>query len=127
MSQEEKFAPVIDNYHGTEVEDRFRWLENPEDEAVQQWVDEQNIQTESFLEKVEQRGQIKEKLTALWNYEKFTVPQKEGTAFYIHKNDGLQNQARSEEHTSELQSRFDLVCRLLLEKKKTDKHTLRMQ
>ena len=93
MSQEEKFAPVIDNYHGTEVEDRFRWLENPEDEAVQQWVDEQNIQTESFLEKVEQRGQIKEKLTALWNYEKFTVPQKEGTAFYIHKNDGLQNQA----------------------------------
>src|SRR5699024_11411274 len=30
---------------------------------------------------------------------------------------------RSEEHTSELQSRFDLVCRLLLEKKKT--HTLK--
>src|SRR5699024_12633352 len=28
---------------------------------------------------------------------------------------------RSEEHTSELQSRFDLVCRLLLEKKKTNK------
>src|SRR5207249_8407476 len=28
------------------------------------------------------------------------------------------HQARSEEHTSELQSRFDLVCRLLLEKKK---------
>src|SRR5699024_12729867 len=27
---------------------------------------------------------------------------------------------RSEEHTSELQSRFDLVCRLLLEKKKHD-------
>src|SRR6266704_6973535 len=31
--------------------------------------------------------------------------------------------ARSEEHTSELQSRFDLVCRLLLEKKK---RTLRL-
>src|SRR5699024_12840495 len=30
---------------------------------------------------------------------------------------------RSEEHTSELQSRFDLVCRLLLEKKKYDGHT----
>src|SRR5699024_11533182 len=28
------------------------------------------------------------------------------------------DQSRSEEHTSELQSRFDLVCRLLLEKKK---------
>src|SRR5690349_23385763 len=30
---------------------------------------------------------------------------------------------RSEEHTSELQSRRDLVCRLLLEKKKTKKET----
>src|SRR5438067_7075470 len=30
---------------------------------------------------------------------------------------------RSEEHTSELQSRFDLVCRLLLEKKKKQKLT----
>src|SRR5437868_9648881 len=30
---------------------------------------------------------------------------------------------RSEEHTSELQSRFELVCRLLLEKKKTNKLT----
>src|SRR5207249_11615679 len=29
---------------------------------------------------------------------------------------------RSEEHTSELQSRFDLVCRLLLEKKKKKKN-----
>src|SRR5690349_24199418 len=31
--------------------------------------------------------------------------------------------ARSEEHTSELQSRRDLVCRLLLEKKKKKKHS----
>src|SRR5699024_12434992 len=30
----------------------------------------------------------------------------------------LRSDTRSEEHTSELQSRFDLVCRLLLEKKK---------
>src|SRR5699024_12027510 len=31
-------------------------------------------------------------------------------------SEGIPNTARSEEHTSELQSRFDLVCRLLLEK-----------
>src|SRR5579885_3768367 len=34
-------------------------------------------------------------------------------------NLGRRGIERSEEHTSELQSRFDLVCRLLLEKKKT--------
>src|SRR5206468_8297020 len=35
---------------------------------------------------------------------------------------GVENGVRSEEHTSELQSRSDLVCRLLLEKKKNKYH-----
>src|SRR6266704_5900251 len=41
----------------------------------------------------------------------------------LHRERGMQpwRAARSEEHTSELQSRFDLVCRLLLEKKKKKK------
>src|SRR5438067_10199350 len=38
------------------------------------------------------------------------------------RNFGVLLDARSEEHTSELQSRFDLVCRLLLEKKKIKKY-----
>src|SRR5204862_988258 len=37
----------------------------------------------------------------------------------------VQEPVRSEEHTSELQSRRDLVCRLLLEKKKQRSHTLK--
>src|SRR5688572_31073699 len=37
---------------------------------------------------------------------------------------GRHPRARSEEHTSELQSQSNLVCRLLLEKKKKNKHTL---
>src|SRR5687768_18171201 len=35
------------------------------------------------------------------------------------QNDAVQEERRSEEHTSELQSRLHLVCRLLLEKKKS--------
>src|SRR3989449_7642714 len=35
---------------------------------------------------------------------------------------GRRRRSRSEEHTSELQSRLHLVCRLLLEKKKTKKN-----
>src|SRR3712207_7130475 len=38
--------------------------------------------------------------------------------------DGWLHPTRSEEHTSELQSRQYLVCRLLLEKKKTQIHTI---
>src|SRR3989449_5158757 len=37
-------------------------------------------------------------------------------------SEGFSQFVRSEEHTSELQSRLHLVCRLLLEKKKTDNH-----
>src|SRR5260221_10794724 len=37
---------------------------------------------------------------------------------------GLRDTQRSEEHTSELQSHSDLVCRLLLEKKKKKRHLL---
>src|SRR5438067_5638878 len=36
----------------------------------------------------------------------------------------IQIGSRSEEHTSELQSRFDLVCRLLLEKKKLTRYIM---
>src|SRR5438105_8128405 len=41
--------------------------------------------------------------------------------FHDHQGGDESLQARSEEHTSELQSRVDLVCRLLLEKKKIEK------
>src|SRR5699024_6662572 len=50
---------------------------------------------------------------------------KEYTCFYARVLDSYKEYAldiRSEEHTSELQSRFDLVCRLLLEKKKCNHH-----
>src|SRR5699024_11914330 len=46
------------------------------------------------------------------------------------RRDGKEILQRSEEHTSELQSRFDLVCRLLLEKKKinrTQEHLIDQQ
>src|SRR5699024_12608678 len=52
-------------------------------------------------------------------HEKSSGPSSEGSTS---SDNGLSHvlPARSEEHTSELQSRFDLVCRLLLEKKKKE-------
>lgn len=93
MGQATKFQPVIENYHGTIVEDTYRYLEDPSDGDVKNWVDRQNEATGVFLGNQEMKPEIKEKLTALWNYEKYTVPQKEGDYYYFHKNDGLQNQA----------------------------------
>src|SRR5699024_11318478 len=46
------------------------------------------------------------------------LPQEEKRESFISVKQRTLTDDRSEEHTSELQSRFDLVCRLLLEKKK---------
>src|SRR5690349_23031076 len=48
------------------------------------------------------------------------------TMAIVAKRDGVSFE-RSEEHTSELQSRRDLVCRLLLEKKKTHNKLCKQQ
>src|SRR5207249_11494267 len=58
------------------------------------------------------------------DYEKI-FPRVPGTHAPVRDDDDCKKgdeRKRSEEHTSELQSRFDLVCRLLLEKKKVEKH-----
>src|SRR5688572_32393622 len=46
----------------------------------------------------------------------------DGSTIRCRTADSLSPPARSEEHTSELQSQSNLVCRLLLEKKKKKKH-----
>src|SRR2546422_2718291 len=50
-------------------------------------------------------------------------PADEGAAAAVHvvRQEAQNDAQRSEEHTSELQSRLHLVCRLLLEKKKQDR------
>src|SRR2546429_2011550 len=54
-----------------------------------------------------------------FSHEAFSVVQRQyATAYYALAHE-LGHNMRSEEHTSELQSRLHLVCRLLLEKKKT--------
>src|SRR5207249_12166504 len=56
-----------------------------------------------------------------WNSTAVIIAYDDSDGWYDHVMGPIVSQSndpRSEEHTSELQSRFDLVCRLLLEKKK---------
>jgi prolyl oligopeptidase len=83
----------VDNYHGTEVADPYRWLENPDSTETKVWVEAQNKVTFNFLEQISVRDDIKKRLTKLWDYEKYGVPFQEGSRYFYFKNDGLQNQS----------------------------------
>jgi prolyl oligopeptidase len=90
---ETKRVDQVDDYHGTKVEDPYRWLEDADSPETAAWVKAQNELTFSFLEKIPVRAKIKERLTKLWDYERFSPPEKEAGRFFYFKNDGLQNQA----------------------------------
>ncbi|QNH61985.1 prolyl oligopeptidase family serine peptidase [Hymenobacter sediminicola] len=82
-----------DDYFGTSVADPYRWLEDLDSPETKAWVAAENKVTFDYLGKIPFHGQIQERLTKLWNYEKFGIPQQEGNQLYFSKNDGLQNQA----------------------------------
>ncbi|MDY6939901.1 MAG: prolyl oligopeptidase family serine peptidase [Cyanobacteriota bacterium] len=86
-------ADQIDNYHGIEVADPYRWLEDPDSEETRTWIEGQNQVTSGFLDQIPQRDRIQERLTQLWDYEKFGTPFKRGDRYFFFKNDGLQNQS----------------------------------
>ena len=84
-----------DDYHGTTVADPFRWLEDDvrESDDVAKWVEEQNKVTFAYLKALPDRQAIEDRLTELWDYEKYSAPFKRGGRYYFSKNDGLQNQS----------------------------------
>ena len=90
----------VDDYHGTPVADPYRWLENPDSPESRAWIEAQNNLTMGFLADIPARDRLKERLTKLWNYEKYSIPFKQGDEpqndssqrYFYFKNDGLQNQ-----------------------------------
>ena len=84
---------VVDVYHGDSIADPYRWLEDDRSTETEDWVKRQNEVTFGYLDGLPLRDSFKNRLTDLWNYERFGTPRKEGEKTYYFKNDGLQNQS----------------------------------
>ncbi|MFB2895435.1 prolyl oligopeptidase family protein [Aerosakkonemataceae cyanobacterium BLCC-F50] len=84
---------IVDDYHGTKVADPYRWLEDPDSDETKAWVEAQNQVTFGFLNEIPVREKLKERLTKVWDYEKYSIPFKKGDRYFYFKNDGLQNQS----------------------------------
>lgn len=86
-------SSVVDDYFGTKVADPYRWLEDDNSAETKAWVEAQNKVTFGYLAKLTGRDSIKQRLTELYDYERYTAPFRKGGRYFYYKNDGMQNQS----------------------------------
>ena len=84
---------VVDDYFGTKVADPYRWLENDTSAETADWVKAQTEVTQDYLSHIPFRSAIKDRLTQIVNYERYSTPSKKHGRYIYSKNDGLQNQS----------------------------------
>ena len=84
---------VVDDYHGTQVADPYRWLEDLGSADTTAWIAAQNAVTLPLLENLPQRAGLLARLTQLWNYPRTGLPVEEAGHLYYRHNSGLQKQA----------------------------------
>ncbi|MBL0343468.1 MAG: S9 family peptidase [Bacteroidetes bacterium] len=82
-----------DSYHGTIVEDPYRWLEDDHSAETAEWVQNQNTVTFNYLKGISFRDKLKTRLTSLWNYPRQSAPNFQSGYYYYNKNNGKQNQS----------------------------------
>src|SRR5687768_15669222 len=83
---------VVDTYHGTQVADPYRWLEDTDSPETRAWIEAQNALTFGYLETLPQRASIRTRLERVWNYPKYSAPVKVKNRYFTLENSGLQNQ-----------------------------------
>lgn len=88
-----KTVEQVDELHGVKVADPYRWLEDLDSPETAAWVAAQNELTFKYLGEIPARERIKERMTKLWDFERYGLPFKEGGRYFYSKNDGLQAQS----------------------------------
>lgn len=83
---------IEEEFHGVKIPDPYRWLEDPDAEETQAYVEKQNEISKPFLDSCKEWKVLNEKLTKRWNFPKYSCPFKHGSRYFFFMNTGLQNQ-----------------------------------
>lgn len=85
---------VTEEHFGRTVVDPYRWLENEatNDRAVAAWIEAQNKVTRAYLDMLPGRDILNDRMTSLFDYERYTVPRKRGDRYFFTLHKGHENQ-----------------------------------
>jgi prolyl oligopeptidase len=78
-----RVADVVENLHGTEVHDPYRWLEDGRSPEVQQWAKDQNAFTRSQLDRLPGRDRLTKRLRDVSYVDSTGVPQRAGSRLFF--------------------------------------------
>src|ERR1051325_5392226 len=84
---------VIDDYHGRQIADPYRWLEDSAASETQQFVAAQNAHTRSLLENIPGRDELRRRVEQLLTIGRVASPHIGGNNYFYERRDGRQNQA----------------------------------
>ena len=84
---------VIDEYHGQQIADLYRWLEDAATPETQQFVATQNAYTRSVLENIPGRDELRRRVEQLLTIGRVTSPRIGGNNYFYERRHGWQNQA----------------------------------
>ncbi len=84
---------VKDDYHGVEVADPYRWLEDQQSPETRAWIDEQNKYTNSFLDAWPEKDQLRQRVTGLLQIASIDVPRERNGRLFFLKRSVDQDQA----------------------------------
>lgn len=82
---------TVENIHGVDVSDPFRWLEKNNDPKVKKWVNQQNNYTHLILSKINSRDKIKSRLKKIFKTDSFGVPISRNNYIFFTKRKGAEN------------------------------------
>ena len=83
----------VDVYHGVKVADPYRWMEDIDSPQTRRWLEAESELSSRYLAGIPDRDAITHRLQQIWNFERWSPPEKHGRYWFYSHNDGLQNQS----------------------------------
>ena len=84
-------SDTTDAYHGVKVADPYRWLEDSDSAESVAWIAAENKLTEDYLASIPARQRFKDRLTELYNFDRYSSIDKAGSRYLVDSGPRIRN------------------------------------